>query len=385
LLLVAVALGACASGGTKQQEALELPMQRFTFAADTVRIYDLVGEVRIDGADSGATVVEVTRSGRDAEGVRVDTASTAGTSSLVVRFPGNKISTNLRERGSTRVVVTDEGRFDTGAPGRPVDITTGRGGLHARADVIVRVPRGKAIYLALAVGRVAVSRVNGSVRLSASTADVNVDSLRGTLAVALTEGNVRVTDVNGTTTLTSTSAPITIAQAAGARTEVTTESGDVRGTGIDAAQLVVRTQTGPVQLTTLRSAITQVESEAGRVGISVTGTADSLLVDTQSGDISLALVGGLRSVARLESTSGSILVRVAPAVGATVELEGQQRAPSVELSGANLQRAQSNDCAAIDTTGTATASCYTVRGAVGGGGARIVARSRTGDVRIGGY
>ncbi len=78
-------------------------------------------------------------------------------------------------------------------------------------------------------------------------------------------------------------------------------------------------------------------------------------------------------------------MRVAPAVGATVELEGQQRAPSVELSGGNLQRSQSNDCAAIDTTGTAAASCYIVRGSVGGGGARIVARSRTGDVRIGGY
>lgn len=384
-LLALVLIAACASGGAREAEELKLPMQRFTFTSDTIRLYDLVGEVRIERADSGPAVVEVTRSGRDAERVTVDTTTTAQGSAVVVRFPGERIATDLRERGSTRVVVTDDGRFDTGAPGRPVDIGTGRGGLQARADAIVRVPAGKTIYLALAVGRVTIARVNGTVRVSASAAQVTADSVRGSVAIATREGSIRATDVHGTLSLTSVSAPITVAQTSGARTEVTTESGDVRGTGIDAEQLTVRTQKGPVQLTALRSAVTRVESGAGRVGISVTGTADSLLVESESGDISLALVGGLRSVARLESTSGNILIRVAPAVGATVELEGHQRAPSVELSGTNLQRAQSSQCRAIDTTGTAGGTCYTVRGSLGGGGARIVARSGSGDVRIGGY
>src|SRR6267378_7817083 len=145
---------------------------------DSVAIYNLVGELRVEAGSGSDVAVDVQRGGADAAKLDIQSGPLRGRETLRIIYPDDVISMPQWGRGSnTTLRVRDDGTFgdDKGGgghdrgwlrEGHEVRITgRGRDGLEAFADLRVSVPAGKGIALFLGVGKVFVSNVNGSIRV----------------------------------------------------------------------------------------------------------------------------------------------------------------------------------------------------------------------------
>src|SRR5882672_5523621 len=131
------------------------PLERYTIDDDAVAIYNLVGAVRVEPGEGGVAV-QVTRAGADAARLRVAQGEIDGRATLRVLYPEDRINPGSGRPGSsTKLRVREDGTFgdtdgehehgrhdrDGWEEGRKVTIASGSG-LDARADLVVRVPRG---------------------------------------------------------------------------------------------------------------------------------------------------------------------------------------------------------------------------------------------------
>jgi hypothetical protein len=184
--------------------------ERYTLDAGPVAVYNLVGDLRVEPG-TGAVVVQVTRSGSDAGQLRIAQGSIGGRSTLRVVYPGDRVRYGIGGGdNSTELRVRDDGTFgDDGdedhgrgrhdrhgwEEGCRVTITSRAGGLDARADLLVQVPRGGRVALFLAVGSVTVSNVDGDLSIDSHSAPVTASGTKGRLSVDTGSGDVTGVDL----------------------------------------------------------------------------------------------------------------------------------------------------------------------------------------------
>jgi len=294
---------------------------------DSVAIYNLVGELRVEAGSGSDVAVDVQRGGADAAKLDIQSGPLRGRETLRIIYPDDVISMPQWGRGSnTTLRVRDDGTFgdDKGVgghdrgrfrEGHEVRITgRGRDGLEAFADLRVSVPAGKGIALFLGVGKVFVSNVNGSIRVYVASADVAADRIRGTLRVETGSGNVDLRTASGDVNLETGSGDITLSGSDGARLRLETGSGNVTLTDAKAANLYVETGSGDIE---------------------ATGTsADEVSFGTGSGNVNVALTATFRSVS-IETGSGDVTLKVPPTTGAEVDLD--TGSGDIDLGGLSLQ------------------------------------------------
>jgi len=265
---------------------------------DSVAIYNLVGELRVEAGSGSDVAVDVQRGGADAAKLDIQTGPLRGRETLRIIYPDDVISMPQWGRGwNTTLRVRDDGTFGEEhgkhersgwfREGHEVRIT-GRGrngeGLEAFADLRVSVPTGKNVALYLGVGKAFVSNVDGVIRVYVASADVAADRTRGSLKVETGSGNV----------------------------DLRTASGDID------------LETGSGDITV-----------AGAQGSSLTGSSgDDLSFETGSGDVDVALVATFRSV-HIETGSGDVTLKVPPTLGAEVDLD--TGSGDIDLGGLTLQ------------------------------------------------
>jgi len=291
---------------------------------DSVAIYNLVGELRVEGGSGSDVVVEITRGGADAAKLEVQTGPLRGRETLRIIYPDDVIVMPDWGRGwNTTMRVRDDGTFgDDGdhhrgwtRDGRQVRITgRARDGLEAYADLRVTVPAGKNIALYLGVGKAFVSNVNGDIRVHVSSADVATDRTKGSLKVETGSGNVDLRTAAGDVKLA-------------------TGSGDITASGIDGAVLKLETGSGSVTLTDGKASTVHVETGSGDIEATST-SGDELSFETGSGSVDVALVTTFRSL-RIETGSGDVTVKVPPTLGAEVDLD--TGSGEIDLGGLTLQ------------------------------------------------
>jgi lia operon protein LiaG len=298
---------------------------RHVLKGDSVAIYNLVGELRVEPG-SGDVAVEIQRSGADAAKLEIQTGPLRGRETLRVIYPDDVIIIPEWGRGwNTTLRVRDDGTFDDNGwdghrrgwrgEGREVRIT-GRAhdGLEAAADLRVTVPAGKAVALYLGVGKTMVSNVDGVIRVRVASADVSTERTRGSLRVATGSGNVDLRDATGDVQLETGSGDVTVSGMQGTRLDLETGSGNI---------------------TVMNAKATELHIQTGSGDIDATGTAgDELSFDTGSGNIDVALITTFRSVS-IETGSGDVTLKVPPSVGAEVDLD--TGSGEIDLGGLSLQ------------------------------------------------
>src|SRR5687768_17520406 len=150
---------------------------RQTLKGDSVAIYNLVGELRVDPGSGSDVVVEISRGGADASRLEVQSGPIRGRETLRIIYPDDVIRLPNWGRGwNTTMRVRDDGTFGDGGDwgrgsrdrgrreGREVRISgRGRDGLEAFADLRVTVPAGKSVALYLGVGKAFVTNVDGQI------------------------------------------------------------------------------------------------------------------------------------------------------------------------------------------------------------------------------
>ncbi|HEV8303678.1 MAG TPA: DUF4097 family beta strand repeat-containing protein [Gemmatimonadales bacterium] len=294
----------------------------YTLKGDSVALYNLVGELRVEPGPGGDVTVELKRGGADAARLEVRTGPLRGRETLRVIYPDDVISVPAWGGGggwNTTLHVRDDGTFGDGGGwrrdgGREVRIT-GRGrGLEAYADLRVSVPAGKNVVLHLGVGKAFVSNVDGVIRVDVASADVAADRTRGTLKIETGSGNVDLRDAAGDVSLETGSGDISAAAVHGTRLKLETGSGNVTLTGAQATDLHVETGSGDVTVT-------------GAQG-------DELSFETGSGNVNVALLATFRSLA-IETGSGDVTLKVPPTIGAEVDLD--TGSGEIDLGGLTIQ------------------------------------------------
>jgi DUF4097 and DUF4098 domain-containing protein YvlB len=293
--------------------------ERYTLEDGPAAVYNLVGNVRVEPAD-GPVTVQVTRAGGQAARLQIGQGEIDGRSTLRVVYPGDRIrSGNPRSHGSTQLRVRDDGTFGDHdqyqhgrmshhrwEEGHRVTITDGTDGLDARADLVVRVPRGADVSVYLAVGAVTVANVDGELRVDSHSAPVTASGTRGTLSVDVGAGDVRVTQAQGEVSLDTGSGAVDVTGFHGTSLSIDTGSGDVTGSDFESDELSVDTGSGEVRLTGVTSPRVSLETGSGRITADLRRDIASLQVETGSGDIAIRAPATLGAEVAIETSSGEI-------------------------------------------------------------------------------
>jgi len=297
---------------------------RQALKGDSVAVYNLVGELRLEPGSESDVMVEIRRGGADAAKLEVQTGPLRGRETLRIIYPDDVIVLPDWGRGSsTSLRVRDDGTFGGWDghghrgfhEGREVRITgRGRSGLEAFADVRVLVPAGKNVAVYLGVGKAFVTNVDGVIRVQVASADVSAERTRGTLRIESGSGNVDLRDAAGDVSLGTGSGDVTATAVWGTRLRMETGSGNVTLTDGKAGELRIETGSGDVRAT-------------GAEG-------DDLSFETGSGNVDVALTATFRSV-RIETGSGDVTLKVPPAAGAEVALD--TGSGDIDLGGLTLQ------------------------------------------------
>ena len=287
--------------------------ERYTVAGDDVAVYNLVGQLKVEGGAGAAVVVEVTRHGADAARLKIVTGEIRGRQTLRVVYDADEITYALMGRGSnTTERVRDDGTFDDnhgrrfGDRGREVRISGSRGGLDAYADLRVVVPVGKTVAVYLAVGKAVVDNVDGDIRVHVSSADVDASHTKGRLRLDTGSGDVTVTDVSGEIGLDTGSGDVTVTGVAGTGLKLETGSGNVTCERVAVDDLKVDTGSGDVEMTGVKARNVGLDTGSGNVKLELLSDLDVLDVDTGSGGVTITIPADFGAQLDIETGSGGI-------------------------------------------------------------------------------
>jgi len=283
--------------------------ERFVLRGSEVAVYNLVGELRLEAGSGSDVVVEVTRRGDDAGELRVETGSVRGREALRVVYPDDDIVYREMEGGSrTTLHVRDDGTFGDGhgRGGREVVIRGSGGGLEARADLVVRVPRGRQISAYLGAGEAFVTNVDGDVLVDVSSAPVTVKGTRGRLRLDTGSGEVRVSDAEGELDLDTGSGGVALSNVKGRSLRVDAGSGSLTGEAIDVPSLRLDLGSGRTRLSGVRAEDINLDSGSGSVDLSLESTVKSVVIDAGSGSVTLGVPAALGAELDIDTGSGGI-------------------------------------------------------------------------------
>jgi len=317
IALALTALAVLANAALLAMAACAAPApERFTLKGDRIEICDLVGEVRLVRGSGPATEVIVTRGGRDAARLRIETSySGAGAGGqravLHVFYPERRI-VYPRLGGFSRST------FSVGRDGclgsherfsflpRRVTVASRGSGLEAWADLEVRLPPGRDVTLHLGVGEVSASGIDDVVHLDVAAASVRAEDTRGSLYVDAGSGSVALLRCEGDLVVDTGSGAVQLQDLKGGRLSVDTGSGQVTGGGIAADALVVDTGSGHIGLDRVGAREISLDTGSGAVRIGLERGPDRLVVDTGSGSVTIQGPADLGAAVEIDTGSGGI-------------------------------------------------------------------------------
>jgi hypothetical protein len=292
--------------------------ERFQLPGDDVAVYNLVGAVSVEPG-TGDLVVELTRTGRDAARLRVEQGEVRGAKALRVIYPADDIlAPSMGTNSTTTLRVRDDGTFGDGGDweggrhhrdgdrGRRVEIRGSGAGLAAGADLRIRVPPGKSLAVYLAVGKVSLANVQGSIRVDAHNAPVTANGVKGDLTVDTGAGMVRVTDGEGVLNVDTGWGSVEVSRFKGRDLSIDTGSGNVNGTELTAEGVTIETGSGDIELAGISSPSLSLETGSGTVRADLRTDLHSLSVETGSGDVAVTAPATLDAEVEIETSSGDI-------------------------------------------------------------------------------
>lgn len=333
--------------------ALLLPIalsaqERQVLTGQTITIYNLAGEVRLEPGSGTDVVVEVNRGGRDAAKLEVRLRG----GQLVIRYPDDEIIYRAADSDGSRwshwsdLRVREDGTFggDGMSGGRRTVIRSRGDGLEAHADLIVKVPAGKRVEVHLAAGLVEANNVDGDLDIDVYSASVRATGTKGRLLIDAGSGSVRVADASG-------------------ELDVDTGSGSTTLSGLRMSRVVVDAGSGSIEARDVQAERFSVDVGSGSVRVEAL-TTDDLLIDTGSGGVRVELAKVPRR-SGIDTGSGSVTIALPEDAAADLDIDTGSGgiASDFPVTADTFQRRE-------------------LRGRIGGGGPLIKVSTGSGGVRL---
>lgn len=331
--------------------------ESYTLDFKSLRVVDLIGEVRVLPAAGDAFEVEVAVRGDDARRDRLDLVVDEGARTLRIDFPLDKerdyVYPPLKNgKTSIRFNQRDEGSRDfwdavSSLLGSERVTVRGKGrGLHLWADVTVRVPAGREADVRLGVGRIEAEGVRGDLVLDISSGSVAARGIVGSVLADTGSGSVEFLDIDGDATADTGSGEVVMRRCRGEEIKADTGSGEVTIEDVVCQRLVADTGSGGVQAEAV--------------------DAESALIDTGSGSVllQLARMGGGRFV--VDTGSGGVELVLPRDASCRVEADTGSGGVSVDVPGVAAPERRADN---YEFT-------------LGGGGATVVLDTGSGGIRV---
>ena len=310
-LLGAVLVSSVAFHGLAAQATQTTPTDSRTIRGAQVAIYNLVGRMKAVPGTGDAVVVEITRGGKDASQLKIETGAVRGRETLRIVYPSDRIIyPEMRYRSRTSMNVRPDGTFSDGGDWnewRDRDRTEIRGygdGLEAYADLTVKIPKGQKIELYLGVGRAEVQNVEGDLVVDVASADVDVSGTKGTLTLDTGSGRVAVRDVTGNIDLDSGSGGLSVDRVKGGTLHIDSGSGGVEGNDIEVTELNADVGSGGLRLYRVKSPDVTAETGSGGITLELLSDVQRLKVETGSGGATIRVPATLSAEIEAETGSG---------------------------------------------------------------------------------
>jgi lia operon protein LiaG len=305
--LLALLLTSTLSAGLHGQQ-----VEQYSLSDDDVAIYNLVGEFRVEAGSGEKVTVQITRGGADAGKLKVAQGELDGRETLRLLYPSDRIRYgSLSEGTSTRMRVRDDGTFGDeesrkGSRGRNVTIASRDGGLDAHANLRVLVPSGRQVAIYVGVGKVAVTNVNGDLRVDAASAPVTASGTRGQLDIDVGSGSVQVTQADGDLSVDTGSGSVDVSKISGGVLSIDTGSGSVTAADLKGTELTINTGSGNIGVSGVTIPQVSLEAGSGAVTADLKGDPREVSVETGSGDITLKVPPTVGAELEIQTSSGEI-------------------------------------------------------------------------------
>jgi DUF4097 and DUF4098 domain-containing protein YvlB len=327
--------------------------ENLSFAADSLVVRNLIGEVRVEGHSGSSFEIQVSVQGKDGtkENIRLE-AKEGNNAELNILFPVDRqksyVYPELGRGSSTNFDLDSDGSWLAKLFGSGRIRVKGSGsGMEVWADVTVRVPAGADFELKHGAGRAYGKDLDGDIELWVRSGHVEVERVDGKLLVDTGSGHVNVADVNGDLL-------------------VDTGSGHVEAENIVGERINIDTGSGHVELDTADGSSLLIDTGSGRVTASGIQT-DSATIDTGSGSVTLELDRMGTGRFHIDTGSGSVRLKVPP--GASADVRAETGSGGIELDLDEPVEIRYKDRDEISFK-------------VGGGAADVVIDTGSGSIRI---
>lgn len=308
--LVAILAGATAVPAA----AAPAQAQRYEISGREIAIYNLAGEVTVRAGNASAVVVQVTTGGRDAGRLTVETGPIGRYETLRVIYPSDRVVyPDGRSQSRTDVSVRPDGTFGYGNDDRwrgrgrdRVRVSTYGDGLEAYADLDIAVPPGQRIAVALAVGEISATNVNGHLVLDTQAAPVSATGIRGSLTVDVGSGAVDVRDVEGDVNIDTGSGGVDVTGVNGRDLLVDTGSGRVEASEVSVSDLNIDTGSGSIRASRVTARSVRLDTGSGSIELEASGDLDRIEIDTGSGGVTVTVPESYGARVVIDTGSGAI-------------------------------------------------------------------------------
>ena len=285
--------------------------ERISLDGREVAIYNLVGKLRVEGSTGDRVVVEVTRGGRDAGRLKLQTGGVRGRMALRVIYPEDRIVySDTRWNGRTSFTVSEDGTWGDNNRGnsdrRRIEVSSRGDGVDAHADLRVSVPKGRTLYLRQGVGETTIENVDGNLSVDVAASHVLVSHVRGSLHLDAGSGGVDITDVTGDVTLDAGSGGATIDGVRGGTLRMDIGSGSLRGRAIDVSELRADVGSGGVRLSGVKTPRLHLEAGSGGSDVELLSSPDDVSIEAGSGGVTLRMPAATSASVDIETGSGGI-------------------------------------------------------------------------------
>ncbi len=258
-------------------------------------------------------VVEITRVGKDAAGLKLETGAVRGRMALRVQYPSDRIYySDAKWNGRTSFSIGDDGTFGDSDNGgrrgdrRRIEVSSRDDGIDAHADLNVIIPKGKRVFLRQGVGETVVENVDGALDVSVSSSRTTISHIHGSLNVDTGSGGVELNDITGDVNLDSGSGGATIDGLRGGKLNMDIGSGSLRGRAIDVSELIADVGSGGVRLAQVKAPKVHMETGSGSSELELLSSPTEVSIEGGSGGVTLRLPSALDATVDLETGSGGI-------------------------------------------------------------------------------
>ena len=288
----------------------------YQLSGRSVAVYNLAGEVRIVPGSGSDVEVAVRRQGPDADRLEIrtgrvdlDRGNWGTVEALRVIYPDDEVHYTGGPSGyhtNSQIRVRDDGTFWGGRGGRNVRVSSREGDLEAHADLEIRLPPGKKILVALAIGRIEARNVDGDLHLDTGAGEIMTSATRGSLNLDTGSGDITVDGADGDLWADTGSGNVDARNVRGEEIDADTGSGDVRLEDVEARSIGVDTGSGNVEVLGARTERVGVDTGSGDVRVETTSGSATFSVDTGSGDVEIAVPDSYSGTVLIETSSGEL-------------------------------------------------------------------------------